>query len=60
MSHRVVTAQACELSAARWRVRRLDSVDNFLMTITTGLLGDHPAVRLDLNVVLVTTGSEKE
>ena len=60
MSHRVVTAQAGELPAGRCRVCRLDSVGNFLMTITTGLLGDHPAVRFDLNIVLVAAGSEEK
>ena len=60
MSHRVVTAQASELSAARRRVRRFDSIDNFYMTITAGLLGDLPAVRFDLNIVLVAARGEEE
>ena len=60
MSHRVVAAQASELSAARRRVRRFDSIDNFYMTITAGLLGDLPAVPLDLNIVLVAADGEEK
>ena len=60
MSHRVVTAQTSELRAARCRVRRFDGIDNFLMTVPAGLLGDLPAVRLDLNVVFVAAGGEEK
>ena len=60
MSHRIVAAQARELRAARFRVRCFDSVDDFLMARPAGLLGDLPAVRLDLNIVLVAAGGEKE
>ena len=60
MSHRVVTAQASELRAARCRVGRFDGIDDLLMTVATGLLGDLPAVRLDLNIVLVAASSEKK
>src|SRR5262245_57004278 len=60
MSHRVVAAQASELPADRFRVRCFDGADNFLMTVPTGLLGDLPAVRFDLNIVLVATGGEEE
>jgi len=55
-----MAAEAGELSAARGRMRRFNGVDDFSMTVTAGLLGDLPAVRLDLNVVLVATGGEKE
>ena len=60
MSHRVVTAQAGELCAARRRVSRFDGIDNFIMTVATGLLGDRPAVRFDLNIVLVAAGREEK
>ena len=60
MSHRVVAAQACELPAARCRVRRFNGIDNFFMTVAAGLLGDLPAVRLDLNIVLVTARGEEK
>ena len=60
MSHRVVTAQASELRAALSRVCRFDRIDNFLMTVAAGVLGDLPAVRLDLNIVLVATGGEEK
>ena len=60
MSHRVVAAQACELPAARCRVRRFNGIDNFLMTGTTGLLGYLPAVRFDLNIVLVAARGEEK
>jgi hypothetical protein len=60
MTHRVVTAQTCELTATRCRVRRFDRVDNFFVTIAAGLLGDLPAVRLDLNVILVAASGEEK
>ena len=60
MPHRIVAAEACELPAARYRVRCFDSTDNFLMTVTTGLLGDLKAVRLDLNIILVAPGGEEK
>ena len=60
VSYGVVAAQAGELPLRRCRVRRLDSVDNFLMTVAASLLGDLPAVRFDLNVVLVAARGEKE
>ena len=59
MSHRVVAAQAGELPAGRCRMCRLDGVDDFPVAVTAGLLGDLPAVRFDLNIVLVAAGGEK-
>src|SRR6476659_4161125 len=60
MSHRVVTAQAGELPAGRCRMCRLDSADDLPVAVTTGLLGDIPAVRFDLNIVLVAAGGEEK
>ena len=60
MSYRVMAAQAGELSTARSRMRRFNCADDFSMTVTARLLGDLPAVRLDLNIVLVAAGGEKE
>ena len=41
-------------------MRCFDRVDNFSMAIATRLFGNHSAVRLDLNVVLITAhGKEK-
>ena len=60
MPHRVVALQAGELPGARRRMGRFDSVDNFSMAVAACLLGDCPAVRLDLNIVLVASGGEKE
>jgi hypothetical protein len=60
MSHRVVAAQAGELPATRCRVHWFNSVDNFLMTGTAGLLGNLPAVRFDLNIVLVAARGEEK
>src|SRR5262249_45956877 len=59
MPHRAVAAQAGNLPAARRRMRRFDRVDNFLVTIAAGVLGDLAAVRPDLNVVGVAAGGEK-
>jgi hypothetical protein len=59
MSHRVVAPQTSELPATRCRVHWFNSVDNFLMTGTAGLLGYLPAVRFDLNIVLVTAVVKK-
>ena len=60
MSNRVVAAQTCELPAARYRVRRFNGIDNFLMTVTAGLLGDLKAVRFDLDIVLVAAGGKEK
>ena len=60
MSHRVVAAQAGELPVGRCRMCRLDRADNLPVAIATGLLGDLPAVRFDLNIVLVTARGEEE
>src|SRR6185503_3398814 len=60
MPHRIVAAQTGELPAGRRRVRRLDGADNLAVAVTAGLLGDHAAVRLDLNVILVAAGGEKK
>src|SRR6266498_3624611 len=60
MSHRVVAAQASELCAARCWMRCFNCFDNFLMTVAAGLLGDLPAVRLDLNIVFVAAGGEEK
>ena len=40
-------------------MRRFDSVDDFSVTVAAGLLGDLPAVRFDLNIVLVAAGGEE-
>ena len=60
MSHRVVAAQASELPAGRRRMCRLDGADNLPVAVATGLLGDLPAVRFDLNVVFVAAGGEEK
>ena len=60
MSHRVVATQAGELPVTRCRVSRFNSADNLLMTVTAGLLGDLKAVRFDLDIVLVSAGSEEK
>ena len=60
MSHRVVAAQAGELHAGPCRMCRLDGADNLPVAVATGLLGDLPAVRFDLNIVLVAARGEKE
>ena len=60
MSHRVMAAQAGDLPAGRCRMRRLDGTDNLPVAVATGLLGDLPAVRFDLNIVLVAARGEEE
>ena len=60
MSHRVVAAQAGELPACRCRMRRLDGADNLPVTRATGLLGDLPAMRFDLDIVLVAARREEK
>jgi hypothetical protein len=60
MPHRIVAAQASELPAAQCRVHCFNSADNFLMTRPARLLGDLPAVRFDLNIVLVTARGEEK
>ena len=59
MSHGVVATQTRDLSAVR-RLPRFDGIDDFSMTVATGLLGDRPAVRFDLNIILVATGREEK
>src|SRR6266536_80359 len=60
MSHRVVAAQAGELPAGRCRMWRLDGADNLPVTRATGLLGDLPTVRFNLNIVLVAARSKEK
>src|ERR1043166_3940179 len=60
VSDGVMAAQARELAAARCRVRCFNRIDNFSMTVTTGLLGDLPAMRFDLNVVFIAAGGEEK
>ena len=55
-----MTLQTGDLSGARGRMGRLDGIDNLGVTVPASLLGDHPALRPDLNVVLVTAGGEEK
>jgi hypothetical protein len=55
-----MTAQASELAANRLHVRRLNSIDDFSMTVTAGLFSDLAAVWLDLNVVFIAAGGEEK
>ena len=55
-----MAAQARELRTLRCRMGGFDSINNFLMTGTASLLGDVPAVGLDLNIILVAAGGEKK
>ena len=61
MSHRVVAAQASELPAGS-TAGCAGSIASTIspMAITAGLLGDLPAVRLDLNIVLVAADGEEK
>ena len=60
MSHRVVTSQTGELPRARHGMRCFDGTNDFSMAVATRLLGDFTTVRLDLNIVLIAAGGEKE
>jgi hypothetical protein len=55
-----MAAEAGELAGARHRMRRFDGTDDFSMAVPTRLLGDFTTVRLDLNIVLIAAGGEKE
>ena len=55
-----VATETSEAFAAHFGVRRFDGVDNFLVAVTAGLLGDRPAPRLDLNIVFESAGREKK
>jgi hypothetical protein len=60
MSHRLVAAQTGDLPAGQCRMRWLDGADNLPVAVTTGLLGYLPAVRFDLNIVLVAARGEEK
>ena len=60
MPDRVVAPQAGELPGARNRMRCFNGINDFSMAVATRLLGDVTAVRLDLNIVLIAAGGEKE
>ena len=60
MSHRVVAAQTGDLPAGGCRMCRLDGADNLPVAVAAGLLGDLPAVRFDLNIVLVAARGEEK
>jgi len=55
-----MAAQASKLPAGRCRVRCFNSIHNFFMTGTAGLLGDLPTVRFDLNIVFVAARGEEK
>ena len=60
MADRIVATYASELRTTCCRVRRFDSVDDFLVAVPAGLLGNLDAVRSDLDIVLVAARSEEK
>jgi hypothetical protein len=55
-----MTPETRELPGARHGMRCFDGIDDFSMAVATRLLGDFTTVRLDLNIVLIPAGGEKE